>query len=265
MYIYSAAITALLGVVFGLQASAQSLPGVVVDHYHHQHRRADRIIRLDAASIQGRRFRRAPTVIATITAATSTINSRSPSSGASPFDPAILNHELYRAGEVLEALSPSDAAAPATKQSTKASQVDPETWDTQTKAACETALLKLQGRASNPSGMAICYNLPVLDRSTGVFKADMRLYRVSAPAPGWSTLMDQTVSLGLYYPEATVAVQTTPKMKRGSLNRSEQGIEAISAVELDKRADDVMALQMLQSVNLVGQINGDKMDEMAKE
>ncbi len=264
MYIGPAAITALLSTFCALQASARSLPEALVDLYHHQQHRVDRTIHVDAGSLR-RKFRRAPKVTNTVVRASPAVIARSSSPGVPTFDPAILNHELYRAGEVLEDLNASDAAIPATKQSIKDSQVDPETWDTQTKAACESALLKLKGRASNPSGMAICYNLPVLDRSTGVFKADMRLYRVCPPAPGWSTLIDQTVSVGLYYPGATVAIQDTPRTKRDGLSHSEQRTEPTSAAELNRRAGEVLVPQMLQSINLVGQINGDKMGEMAKE
>ncbi|KAL3960641.1 hypothetical protein ACCO45_005758 [Purpureocillium lilacinum] len=53
-------------------------------------------------------------------------------------------------------------------------------WDAVTDAACVDALAALT-RSTNPSGNCLCYNLPSLDTATGVFEADLRLYRISAP------------------------------------------------------------------------------------
>jgi hypothetical protein len=53
-------------------------------------------------------------------------------------------------------------------------------WDANTTSACTTSLEALNGRPSNPSGMAVCYNLPFLNETTGIFQADLRLYMVGA-------------------------------------------------------------------------------------
>ena len=60
-----------------------------------------------------------------------------------------------------------------TPQSGDASKANLNAWEAQTQQACENAMTALNGQASNPSGMAVCYNLPFLDNTTGVFEAEI--------------------------------------------------------------------------------------------
>ncbi|TVY24761.1 hypothetical protein LHYA1_G007550 [Lachnellula hyalina] len=122
-------------------------------------------------------------------------------------------------------------------------------WEMQTEAACTASLQALGGVASNPSGMAVCYNLPFLDNTTGVFQADLRLYTVSAPTGDFANIATQNVQVGLAYNGATVsAVNSTALKARGS------GISLISWPRgMEKRETAVPA--MAQSYAFVGQIN----------
>lgn len=91
-----------------------------------------------------------------------------------------------------------------TPASGDASKADLAKWEEQTKAACQNALKGLNGQASNPSGIAVCYNLPFLDNQTGIFQAELRMYNVSAPINPWTGVTAGDVSMTLSYLGATV-------------------------------------------------------------
>lgn len=77
-------------------------------------------------------------------------------------------------------------------------------WDASTSIACTTELQKLNGKASNPAGMSVCYNLPFLDNSTGLFQADLRLYQIAPASGDFAGVPAQDVTVGLQYFGATV-------------------------------------------------------------
>ncbi|KAI9762035.1 MAG: hypothetical protein M4579_000671 [Chaenotheca gracillima] len=143
----------------------------------------------------------------------------------------------------------SSASAPTsssiTPQSTTAVQSDRESWDAQTKLTCTQALNMLNGNASSNSGIAVCYNLPALENSTGIFQADLRLYRVSPPIKDWVGVVDQDIDIGLNYVGASVKSSSPPKTRRDNSHPS-----------LDERATTA-PLKMLQTFNFVGQISAD--------
>ena len=123
-------------------------------------------------------------------------------------------------------------------------------WDMQTQAACTASLQALGGVASNPSGMAVCYNLPFLDNSTGVFQADLRLYTVSPPTGDFANIATQNVQVGLAYNGATVSAVNSSSLKA----RAADDISLISWPRgMNKRQ---MAMPTIaQSYAFVGQIN----------
>ena len=121
------------------------------------------------------------------------------------------------------ALSPSSASATALQANrlasllghTKDSEADTSAdWDDQTESACSTALNALHGVATNPSGIAACYNIQSLSNSTGVFEVDLRLYRIAAPMDGWVKLNPSSVGIGLSYVNATVSASKAEMAKR---------------------------------------------------
>ena len=57
--------------------------------------------------------------------------------------------------------------------------------DVDTETACISALAALHGSTSNPAGVAACYNVLAFDNATGVFGAEIRLYRVAKPSGAW--------------------------------------------------------------------------------
>ena len=266
MYIYLTAAPALLIAISAFQASAQPLPVAAVDFssfFNRQHRRAERKTRHGVDAFLNHDFYHAQTLSTRSTQIISTTATQYQS--ASIFNPAMPNHELYRAGAVTEPSTISEAATSATTQSLNAAKIDSATWNTQTKAACETALRNLNGHASNAAGLAVCYNLPGLNTSTGAFQVDLRLYRVAAPAHGWKLIFDQTVSVAMYYPGATVGSQDANKRRRDDHTLIWNQIGSVKAGELHGRADDVHAPQILQTFHLIGQINDDMMGEVANQ
>jgi len=127
-------------------------------------------------------------------------------------------------------------------------------WDADTMAACTNTLEALNGVASNPSGMAVCYNLPFLENTTGVFQADLRLFTISPPTGAFANIPSANVQVGLSYIGATVSAVNASTLARRedrisliSWPRSENGME--------KRQASVPT--MAQSYAFVGQINAD--------
>jgi hypothetical protein len=102
--------------------------------------------------------------------------------------------------------NPADAAplASVTPATGDASMANLAAWEQQTKQACMDTLGNLNGQASNPSGIVVCYNLPFLDNQTGVFQAELRMYNVSAPIAPWVGVTAADVSMTLSYLGATV-------------------------------------------------------------
>lgn len=128
-------------------------------------------------------------------------------------------------------------------------------WDADTSNACELSLEALNGVATNPSGLAVCYNLPMLNNDTGVFQADLRLFKVSEPTGAFAGIASQNVQVGLSYIGATVSA-----VNSSSLNRRDQELSSTLAVlgsrGLDRRQNVVKPV-MLQAYAFVGQINAD--------
>lgn len=108
-------------------------------------------------------------------------------------------------------------------------------WNTETSAACTTALSQLSV-ASNPSGTAVCYNIPSLDTNTGAFMADLRLFQVSSATGDFSTIPQQNIQVELQYNGASVSPVSS----------------TVNARDLGKRAVNPTPLQTYM---FVGQID----------
>jgi hypothetical protein len=137
---------------------------------------------------------------------------------------------------------------------TGAGKVNVTEWDAATAAACTKSLEALNGVASNPSGMAVCYNLPFLNNTDGVFEADLRLYMISAPTGGFANIASPNVQVGLAYDGATVSAVNASSLKR----RQEDETSLISWPRDEERLQKrVTAPTLVQSYAFVGQINKD--------
>ncbi|KFY51455.1 hypothetical protein V496_08835 [Pseudogymnoascus sp. VKM F-4515 (FW-2607)] len=131
----------------------------------------------------------------------------------------------------------------------------PANWNASTMEACTTALVMLRGLANSPSGMSMCYNLPFLDNSTGVFQADLRLFSIGPATGAFAGVAPADVSIDVRFAGAQVQpVPVTDLVARPSVAArglppswppSKRGF-------LAKRAQNPV---MSQSFAFVGQIN----------
>jgi len=121
-------------------------------------------------------------------------------------------------------------------------------WDSDTQAACIANLASLNGVASNPSGLAICYNLPMFDNTTGVFEADLRIYKIAEPTGAFANIPSNSIQVGLSYIGATVSA-----VDKASLRRRD---EPTSLISWPKRQAGP-APTLAQEYSFVGQINAD--------
>jgi hypothetical protein len=93
-------------------------------------------------------------------------------------------------------------------------------WNAEATAACISALTNLNGVASNPAGMAVCYNLPFLDNTTGTFEADLRLYMIGQPTGDFTGVPSQNVTVGLQYANASAETIDPNELMRRNLEFS---------------------------------------------
>ncbi|KAK0736207.1 hypothetical protein B0T21DRAFT_289287 [Apiosordaria backusii] len=122
--------------------------------------------------------------------------------------------------------------------------IDMEAWNDAVNQACRESLSTLNV-ASNPSGACICYNLPVLNNSTGTFEADLRLFQISEPTGDFQGIPQEKINVSLSYNGASVAMKNG--VAPGGPEPAGEG-----------------NLRLLRSFLFVGQINNDAMeDEMA--
>lgn len=121
-------------------------------------------------------------------------------------------------------------------------------WDSDTQAACIQTLQSLNGVASNPSGLAICYNLPMFDNTTGVFEADLRIYKVSEPTGSFANIPSNSIQVGLSYIGATVSA-----VDKSALRRRDEPTSLISWPKRQAASQPALA----QEYSFVGQINAD--------
>lgn len=151
--------------------------------------------------------------------------------------------------------NPADTAplASLTPASGDASNVNQAQWEEQTRAACMKTLSTLNGQASNPSGIAVCYNLPFLDNTTGVFQAELRMYNVSAPINPWVGVTAADVSMTLSYLGATVQNMQGNFAKRDAISPVVEG--RLIERQNNNNGQTVNGMSQLKVLMYVGRIN----------
>lgn len=137
-------------------------------------------------------------------------------------------------------------------------------WDDQTESACSTALVALHGVATNPSGIAACYNIQSLNNSTGIFEVDLRLYRIAAPSDGWVKLNPSSVGVGLSYVNATVSAAPTKaeKAKREDRTLPWFPAERDEAADMYLRRSTGAPPRKLGGMNFVGTVDSGALAEL---
>ncbi|KAI4245204.1 MAG: hypothetical protein L6R40_002561 [Gallowayella cf. fulva] len=179
---------------------------------------------------------------------------------------AIINHATYHQRYVVRESSTQSSAAPAValpaaSAPAKGTASSSNNWRNETAEACTRSLVALNGQASNPTGLAACYNIQSFNRSTGVFEADLQLYRIAAATGSWASLMTQAVNVGMSYSDATVAPSNANR-KRWEYTASimENGLEAVGPSRVRRAA--FSAPSMVQEMSFVGKLNGNVMNRV---
>lgn len=162
---------------------------------------------------------------------------------------AILNHQLYHQRNVDQSAA-APVVSPAQRKATTPAPSDVAPVVSGPAPACLKALDAMNGQASNPSGIAVCYNVMQMDNTTGVFMADLRLYKIAAPTGDWATLDMKKVITSLSYLGADVSEAQLTTTKRDELQPPDATREGI-----EKRA--AAPPQSLQHTIFVGKAHAD--------
>ncbi|KAM0664579.1 hypothetical protein ACQRIT_001718 [Beauveria bassiana] len=134
-------------------------------------------------------------------------------------------------------------------------------WNKDTDAACVDALRAIT-RATNPSGNCICYNLPSLDARTGVFGAELRLYKVSDPRDGWAGIAPADIKVSVSYSGASASPVSPDAVTGKGMQGGAKSVVQRSFGGLESREDHNP--QLLHAYMLVGQIdNKEMLDQMS--
>ena len=174
----------------------------------------------------------------------------------------VLNHADYKVrniddtgfqGKAVVSASPSETAATPTPLPTMLPK------DNATDAACMSSLMPLNGQAASAAGISVCYNVAYFNNSTGTFEADVRLYRVSPPTGEWASLVQTSASVGLVYPNASVADGTGGIAGRRLVRRQ---LLSPSEGHLTARAD---APKRIAAMVFVGQLDSPMLTQAANE
>ncbi|KAJ3474426.1 hypothetical protein NLG97_g9850 [Lecanicillium saksenae] len=129
-------------------------------------------------------------------------------------------------------------------------------WDQDTNNACINMLRSIQ-RSSNPSGNCICYNLPSLDAESGVFEAELRLYKVSDPRGSWTGIKPTDIKVSVSYNGASASAVKAETLAGNGMKGNMSSVAKRS--DLAGREDHNP--ELLQAYMLVGQIDENKMSE----
>lgn len=174
----------------------------------------------------------------------------------------VFNHEAYHQRNVLPTSIVAEPSATAIALPANSPNVKAATsWDTQTEAACVKSLATMNGQASNPSGMAVCYNVRSFNSTSGAFQADLRLYRIAPPDKVWDSLKTQGVNVGLSYNGASVAPSNANKVKRDDEILSWPPIKSNKIGTLRLRRAASLPTK-LQDMSFVGKVNSNVLPQM---
>lgn len=113
-------------------------------------------------------------------------------------------HGLLRR-EIQRMVRREDTADTGARNETAIEELDLQAWAKETTEKCISRLSTIT-KASNPSGIVVCYNLPFMSADSGVFAADLRLYQVSAAEGNWSSV-GGNIDVSLMYNGAAVQLR----------------------------------------------------------
>lgn len=171
---------------------------------------------------------------------------------------AILRRNLYHQRDVIPSPAVNASNGKASAISIVAARDDTDPWIKTTEAACLKAFNDKGDTSPNPSGMAACYNIKSFDNSTGVFQADLRLYR-TAPATGdWATMKSEGVNVNVSCKGALMATGTMQKKKRDHTFTPWPQIHRLRIF----RRSSPSPPKMLQQMDFYGEVHEDLMGQI---
>lgn len=127
------------------------------------------------------------------------------------------------------------------------------TWTAETHAACQSTLSSLR-RSPNPAGSSVCFNLPSLNTDSGVFEADLRLYRVFPPSGRWEGISAADIQVLVSFPSAEVDKVTEEDLMGMGLSGDVYGLQ-----KRQQQQEPDAKPELMQSYILVGKIKPDQM------
>ena len=211
----------------------------LVSAKNHARSLSDAVTLLGHAAYNNNRIRVAAPAVANVASHAAYVRARQASSDSSPTEP---DDSSVAAEVAIDSTGLSDDAV-------KDDVADDSMGDSDViTSSCIQALTSLNGVASNPSGLAICYNVLQFDNTTGNFQSNLGLYQVSQPTGAWVSVNKTTVMVGLGFPGASVA------SGNNSIAKRDDGLLSLSARASGifvKRAAPVL----LSDMSFVGQVN----------
>jgi hypothetical protein len=148
----------------------------------------------------------------------------------------------------------SAGLASALAAATAAPATDPAAWAKAAEEDCMAAVMKLQSKASNPAGLAVCYNVPFLDQQKGTFEAEIRMYTISAPVDPFVGVTPSMMSVTLQYQGASIQNSDgTLPVKRsleGRQTTATNGIMMPKEIAIRKYVGQVNKALMIPGMNL---------------
>jgi hypothetical protein len=133
-------------------------------------------------------------------------------------------------------------------------------WDTITQAACLEAFNAGPSPTPRPCGVAACYNIKYYDNTTGVFQAELRLYR-TFPATGmWASMKSDGVKVKISCKGASMAAGA---MQMGKRDNTILSWPKIQRLRIFRRATP--APEMIQQMSFYGEIHEDLMGQIHTE
>ena len=140
---------------------------------------------------------------------------------------------------------------------------DEAAWDEDTERACVSAIDQIRSLSSDPSGTVACYNVKSLDRLSGNFRADVRVYQASSPTVDWLGSGIEGFAIGLNYAHATVTQKERIVAKR-DLAVSWHGAGIEEARHLYRTRSN-RALPRFGALDLAGKVNEGMISNLENE
>lgn len=167
----------------------------------------------------------------------------------------VVHRSLLRQRDVSPSSATITPSAKASAVPTSAAIDDPGSWDRTTEAACLKGFHDHGDTTSSPSGIAACYNIKYFDDTTGVFQADLRLYRISPATGDWAKIRSDGVSIKLSCKGASIA---TGKMQMGKRDDRSETWSQVQKLRVFRRSTP-SSPKMLQQMDFYGEIREDLM------